>query len=595
MKSSQIRQKYIEFFKSKGHKEIPQASLVPENDPTVLFTTAGMHPLVPYLLGEKHPDGTRLVNVQRCLRTEDIDLVGDQTHNTFFEMLGNWSFGDPSEPDGIGQAGYWKKEAIGWSWEFLTKELGIDKDRIAVSCFVGDDDAPQDTESVEIWKGLGVSEDRIALLGKEDNWWGPAGNTGPCGPDTEMFVWTGKSNAPAKFDPQDKSGSDGWIEVWNDVFMQYNKTADGKYLPLEQRNVDTGMGLERTAMVLQKVDSVYDTDTFLPIIEKVRECGAVSDVEARIVADHIKSSIFLLMDGVVPSNREQGYVARRLIRKVALIAHRKQFTNNWVADIGESLIEVYASSYPNLSKHKAVIVDSFRAEVVKFESTIHKGLSVFENYTKDKTKITGGELFDLYQSYGFPVELSRELAKERSIEIDSKAIEEYKAALTDHQEVSRKGLEKKFKGGLADHSEMSTKYHTATHLLHQGLRDVLGDHVQQKGSNITAERLRFDFTHKDKMTHEQISAVETAVNKVILDDIPVTSREVSLVEAKESGALGFFEEKYGEKVKVYSVGDYSKEICGGPHVEHTGVLGKFKITNEVSSSQGIRRIKAILE
>lgn len=588
MKSSEIRKKFINFFKKKEHKEIPQASLIPEHDPTILFTTAGMHPLISYILGEKHPEGTRLVNVQRCIRTEDIEKVGNKTHNTFFEMLGNWSFGD-----------YWKKETIEWSWEFLTRELKIPKEKIAVSCFAGDSDASRDDESIKIWKDLGIPEKRIALLGKKDNWWGPAGETGPCGPDTEIFVWTSKGEPPKDFNPHDAL----WVEVWNDVFMEYNKTKEGKYGPLKQKNVDTGMGLERTAMVLQGVDNVYETDLFKPIIEEIKKFGDLDIKDLRILADHLKAAVFLIMDGIEPSNTDQGYVLRRLIRKIVLIEYRNQIKNTWIEKAVNSVINIYRDYYSELRDKEKEILEIIKKESDKFKLTIKKGLQVFKKITNTHKKISGKELFDLYQTYGFPLELSLEVAREESAVLENNAEKDFEKEYKKHQEISRKGAEKKFKGGLADHSEIVKKYHTATHILHQALQDVLSEDVQQKGSNITPERLRFDFTYPEKLTPMQIAEVEKQVNKIIQADLPVECKEMSKEEAKKSGALGFFEEKYGDRVKVFSIGDpligsgqvYSKEICGGPHVNRTGELGKFKITNEKSSSAGIRRIKAILE
>lgn len=588
MKSSELRTKYLEFFKKKGHKVIPSASLIPENDPTVLFTTAGMHPLVPYLLGEKHPEGKRLTSAQKCIRTGDIDDVGDDTHNTFFEMLGNWSLGD-----------YWKEEAINWSFEFLTKELKIPLNRLAVSCFKGDENASKDEESAKIWEKLGIKKERIAFLGKEDNWWGPAGQTGPCGPDTEMFYWKlNTSDVPEVFDPKDKN----WVEIWNDVFMQYVKDKDGKYNLATQKNVDTGMGMERTLSVLNGKENSYETDLFLPILKKIEKLSGKKVEENiplgaqaksfRIVADHIKASTFLIASGVEPSNLGRGYILRRLIRRA--IRHGKQLglKEGFIADIYPAVADVYDGFYPEIEKKKDFILEQFKLEEEKFEKTLENGLREFAKLGN----VSGKDAFNLYQSFGFPIELTQELAKEKGIQVD---LGEFKKELEKHQELSRTASAGMFKGGLADNSEQTTKLHTAAHLMLAGLRKVLGPDVFQKGSNITAERLRFDFSHKEKMTGGQIKDVENFVNDIIKKDLPVSFEEMTLEKAKELGAMGVFESKYGQIVKVYTVGKgkdiVSREICGGPHVERTGILGKFKIQKEESSSSGVRRIKAVLQ
>lgn len=592
MKSSELRQKFLDFYKRNGHNIIPSASLIPENDPTVLFTTAGMHPLVPFLLGEKHPSGKRLADAQKCIRTGDIDDVGDDTHLTFFEMLGNWSLGD-----------YWKEEAIKWSFEFLTKELNIPLDRLAVSCFVGDKDAPKDEESAQIWESLGIKKERIAFLPKEDNWWGPAGKTGPCGPDTEMFYWKlNDKPAPEVFDAKDKN----WVEIWNDVFMQYVKDEKGEYNPAPQKNVDTGMGLERTLAVLNGKETVYQTDLFVPITKKVRELAGIECKEdspcsvehkkaIKIVADHLKAATFIIGDnkGVVPSNLGQGYLVRRLIRRAVRFGKKLGIEKkNWTKEITEVVIEMYKDAYPELEKNEKFIIDELTKEEEKFEKTLENGLREFEKLET----ISGKDAFNLYQSYGFPIEITEELAREKGVEVD---VEEFKKELEKHQDLSRTASAGMFKGGLADASLETTKLHTAAHLMLAGLRKVLGDNVYQKGSNITAERLRFDFSHKDKMTSEQIKEVEIFVNDIIEKDLPVSCEEMTLDEAKELNAMGVFESKYGEKVKVYTVGTgeeiISREICGGPHVDRTGILGHFKIQKEESSSSGVRRIKAILE
>jgi alanyl-tRNA synthetase len=601
-----LRQKYFDFFQSKGHRLIPSASLIPENDPTVLFTTAGMHPLVPYLMGETHPEGTRLVDAQKCIRTDDIEEVGDTTHHTFFEMLGNWSLGD-----------YFKEEAITWSWEFLTdpKWLGIDQKRLACSVFAGDADAPFDAEAFEIWKKLGMPEERIAKLPKKNNWWGPAGVTGPCGTDTEMFYWVGDPDqVPASFNDDNAL----WVEIWNDVFMQYNKTAAGTFETLAKKNVDTGMGLERISAVINGLADNYRTDLWLPIIEKIEELSGkkYADSQAvtrlmRIVADHIKAATFIIGDekGITPSNTGAGYIVRRLLRRAVIHGQRLGIKKgeNWVYKVAEAVIGVYTEAYPELVRNFEYIKKNIEEEEGKFEKTLENGLKEFnEQCASMLCRITdeddvlatmpGETVFKLFATYGFPLELIKEIAKERGIEIDEKGFdEEFKK----HQELSRTASAGIFKGGLADASEETKKLHTAAHLLLAALRQVLGDHIFQKGSNITAERLRFDFSHQEKMTAEQITEVEKFVNEAIDKNLPVVCEEKLLSEAKADGAMGVFDSKYGEKVKVYKIGDgdnlVSNEICGGPHATHTGELGHFKIVKEESSSSGVRRIKAILE
>jgi len=592
MDSSELRQKYLDFFKKHGHKIIPSASLIPENDPTVLFTTAGMHPLVPYLLGEKHPAGKKLVSAQKCIRTGDIDDVGDDTHLTFFEMLGNWSLGD-----------YWKEEAIKWSFEFLTKELEIPLERLAVTCFAGDLNAPKDDESAKIWEALGIKKERIAFLPKEDNWWGPAGKTGPCGPDTEMFYWKLNSTpAPEKFDAKDKN----WVEIWNDVFMQYVKDDDGNYNSAKQKNVDTGMGLERTLAVLNGKEAIYQTDLFELIISKIKElsgkhcqtdkpCNCGDKKAIRIIADHLRAVTLIMGDSmaITPSNIGQGYIVRRLIRRAVRFGKKLGITKiNWTRDVAEVVVEKYKDVYPEINKSKNFILDELAKEEEKFEKTLENGLREFEKLQT----VSGKDAFNLYQTYGFPIEITEELAREKGIEVD---LEEFKKELEKHQDLSRTASAGTFKGGLADHSEQTTKLHTAAHLMLAGLRKVLGDSIIQKGSNITAERLRFDFSHKEKMTSEQLKDVENFVNGIINKDVPVTCQEMTLKKARELNAMGIFESKYGDKVKVYTIGSgddiASREICGGPHVERTGVLGHFRIQKEESSSSGVRRIKAILE
>jgi alanyl-tRNA synthetase len=571
MTSKELRQKYLDFFKEKGHSIISPASLIPENDPTVLFTTAGMHPLVPFLLGEKHPGGKRLADCQPCIRTDDIYEVGDCTHLTFFEMLGNWSLGD-----------YFKKEAIQYSFEFLTdkKWLGIPLEKLAFSFFAGDEDAPRDEEAKNIWLGLGVSEKRIKGLPKKDNWWGPAGQVGPCGPDTEMFYWSGKEKAPENFDPNDKK----WVEIWNDVFMQYFKNMDGVYESLPQKNVDTGMGLERTLAVLNGEGNVYMTDLFEKPHKKLHEFLKKEDCTIeRVVLDHLRAATFLAAEGVEPSNKDRGYIARRLIRRAIIKAKQIGIEKNLAVPIAEEVIETYKDFYPILVAKKENIKNILRTEEEKFEITLEQGLKEFEK---------GKDAFTLYTTYGFPIELTLEIAKEKGITVD---IAKFEEELKKHQELSRTASAGMFKGGLADTGEKAAKYHTATHLLLAALREILGDHVFQRGSNITAERMRFDFSHPQKMTPEEIKKVEDIVNEKIKENIPVVCAEMGLDEAKGKGMMGIFENKYGEKVKTYAISEFSKEICGGPHANSTGDLGKFKIIKEEASSSGVRRIKAVLE
>ncbi len=588
MEACELRNKFLNFFKERGHTIIDSASVVPENDPTCLFTTAGMHPLVPYLLGEDHPGGSRVANVQKCVRTGDIEEVGDDVHLTFFEMLGNWSFGD-----------YFKKEAINWSYEFLTSSefLNLPIEKLAVSVFAGDDDAPFDSEAYDMWKELGIADGRIAKLGKKDNWWGPAGQTGPCGPDTEMFYWVGEEPAPEVFDPENKL----WVEIWNNVFMQYNKTADGNFVPLEQTNVDTGMGVERVTAILQGKSTPYETILFAPLFDKLSEMATEevtsSNVSARIVVEHIRSATFMLADGVVPGNVDQAYVLRRLIRRSVNEARKLGVDGEFASAIAQVVIENYGSFYTELERNKEVIIEEMQREEQQFKTTLEKGLKEFYKMINaipphiKKKVVAGRKAFNLYETYGFPLELTIEMAEAEGFTVD---IDGYNKSLKKHQELSRKGAEQKFKGGLADDSEQSARLHTATHLLHEALRQVLGDHVAQKGSNITAERLRFDFTHPEKMTKEEVQKVEELVNAQIAANHPIGFENVTVEEAKAQGAIGLFEAKYGEVVKMYSMGGFSKEICGGPHAATTGELGVFKIKKEQSSSRGVRRIKAVL-
>jgi len=538
-----------------------------------------MHPLVPFLLGQKHPQGKRLTNNQKCIRTGDIEEVGDTTHLTFFEMLGNWSLGD-----------YFKKEAINYSYEFLTKYLKLNPKNMHVTCFKGDKDAPKDEESAKIWESLGIPKERIYFFGKKENWWGPAGNTGPCGPDTEMFYDIGIEPCNENCNPSCNCGK--YVEIWNDVFMQYNKTANGKYEPLKQKNVDTGFGLERAAMILQNKKTIYETELFEPIVKKIKEISTKENERSlRIVADHLRASTFILAEQVHPSNIEQGYVLRRLIRRAIRHGKKLGIEDCFTYKIALTIINNYNQDYPELEENKDFILEEIKKEEKKFENTLKKGLRVFKKETKNLKKIPKELAFKLYQSYGFPLEMTQELAKEHNLKLESGFEDE----LRKHQELSRKATEGKFGSGLADHSEEVTKLHTATHLLHQALKKVLGKNIQQKGSNITKERLRFDFNYDKKLTQEEIKEIEKIVNKKIQQGLEVTFKEMSYDKAKETGATGLFANKYGDKVKVYSVGDFSKEICSGPHVKNTKELGKFKIVKEKSIASGIRRIRAVLK
>ncbi len=591
MERAELIRKYMEFFKAKGHKETANSSLVPENDPTVLFTTAGMHPLVPFLLGERHPLGKRLCNVQRCVRTQDIDSVGDSVHHTFFEMLGNWSLG-----------GYFKDGAIKLSFEFLTNALKIPKDRLAVSCFAGDRDSPRDKESADVWMSLGIPEGRIAFLGKEDNWWGPPGKTGPCGPDTEMFYWSAASPPPKKFEPADSR----WVEIWNDVIMQYNKDEKGVFGELKQKNIDTGMGVERTVAVLNGLADDYLSGCFMPIIRKLEELSGKgykgNEKEMRIIADHIKAAAFIIADGVSPSNAERGYVLRRLIRR-AIRYGRMLGLQGFASEVALPVFEIY-SDYDFLKKSKSRAISELDEEEKRFAKTLEQGMREFERLAASaadsspaKSCISGKDAFLLYQSYGFPIEMTLELAKEKGITVDLKSFEEENRK---HQELSRTASAGVFRSGLADSSEDTKRLHTATHLLNAALKAVLKNKdMHQKGSNITAERLRFDFSFDRKLTQEELKNIEKLVNDKIKECLPVSVKEMAPEGALKSGAEGMFGHKYGEKVTVYSVGaagkEFSREICAGPHAKNTGELGKFKIIKEEASAAGVRRIKAALE
>ena len=589
--------KYIEFFKSKKHHHVPSASLIPENDPTVLFTTAGMHPLVLYLIGEKHPLGKRIVSVQKCIRTGDIDEVGDEVHHTFFEMLGNWSLGD-----------YFKEDAIKFSFEFLTKTLKIPVEKLAITCFIGDKDAGKDTQSEKIWLNLGISKDRIAFLPKKDNWWGPAGTTGPCGPDTEMFYWKSKEKVPKKFNPDD----DNWVEIWNDVFMEYNKKKSGKYEPLSQKNVDTGMGVERTVAVLNNLEDNYQSPIFIPIIKEIEKISKKKyDIKKfpnetkamRIIADHLRASVFILGDekAIAPSNIGQGYVLRRLIRRTIRYGKILNINENFTVKIAKVILPSYVD-YEELHRNHKFIYEQLEAEENRFKETLEKGLKKFNEISKDKI-ISGKEAFLLFQSYGFPIEMTQELADEKGNKID---LEEYNDEFKRHQDLSRTMSAGAFKSGLADDSETTKKLHTATHLLNEALRKVLSKDIVQKGSNITPERLRFDFNFPRKLTDEEIKKIEDLVNQKIKEALPVHRVEMPLKKALSSGAQSEFGGKYPDVVSVYTIGyskedpksketHFSKEICTGPHVNNTGEIGSFKIIKEESSAAGIRRIKGVVE
>ena len=648
LSSNELRALFLKFFQKKGHSVIPSASVIPENDPTVLFTTAGMHPLVPYLLGQKHPQGTRLTDVQKCIRTGDIDEVGDMSHLTFFEMLGNWSLGD-----------YFKDQMIPWSWEFLTSPewLGIDPDKLAFTVFEGDEDCPRDEEAANLWRKCGVKDDHLFYLPKEHNWWGPAGVTGPCGPDTEMFIITKKPCGP---DCSPACHCGAYLEIWNDVFMQYNKQKDGSFVPLTQKNVDTGMGLERTICVLNGKKSVYETDAFTGILAKIEElCGKkyTSDDENtrafRIVADHMRTSTFIIGDprGIGPSNVGQGYILRRLIRRAVRYGMGLGLQEGFTAEIAKVIIDQYKAVYPELEQNKAFVLEQLTLEEGRFARTLKQGEKEFDKVMNNlrrtreamekiladdtlaaaeeavkthvlrpqpdmvsaieavkagdlaKVKaecqkihdslnvIDGRSAFKLYDTYGFPIEITKELAAENGLTVDEA---DFAKRFEQHQATSRSGAEQIFKGGLADHSEQTTCLHTATHLLQAALRKVLGDEVHQKGSNITAERLRFDFTFGRKVTPEELAQVEALVNEAIAAKVPITMEEMTVSEDKAQGAMGLFESKYGEVVRVYTMGPYSKEICGGPHANNTGDLVSFKIIKEEASSAGVRRIKATI-
>ena len=599
MNANELRSKYIEFFKSKNHVEISGQSLIPENDPSVLFTTAGMHPLVPYLLGEPHPAGTRLTDYQKCIRTGDIDEVGDPSHLTCFEMLGNWSLGD-----------YFKKESISFSYEFLTspKWLGLDPKKISVTVFAGDENAPRDEEAATAWIANGMPEDKIAYLPASDNWWA-AGPTGPCGPDTEIFYWVGEGLPPKGSNKGTDSAN--WMEIWNNVFMQFNRVDEKTLEPLPKKNVDTGMGLERTNCILQGKTSVYLTEVFQPIIHKIEELSGykygeedAKDQSVRIIADHTRSATFILGDqkGVTPDRVGAGYVLRRLIRRAVRHGMKLGIDKDFMAEIAAVVVENFKNAYPELEQNKDKIYSELTKEEAKFRTTLKKGEAEFQkmlpNLNKNPKKIISGKVaYNLYETYGYPLELTQELGKENGFTVD---VEGFKEAERKHQEASKTAEAGKAKGGIAEQSDVATKYHTATHLLQQALFEVLGDQVAQKGSNINSERMRFDFTFERAMTAEEIQKVQDIVNEKIKEDLPVTMEVMTLDQAKAEGARALFVNKYGEQVKVYTIGRdakkdwFSKEVCGGPHVQHTAQIGDFKIVKEQSSSAGVRRIKAVI-
>ncbi|HZU69982.1 MAG TPA: alanine--tRNA ligase [Ktedonobacteraceae bacterium] len=595
MSGEQLRQSFLSFFAERGHTIIPSAPLVPENDPTALFISAGMQPLVPYLLGESHPGGKRLANVQKCLRTDDIEEVGDISHNTFFEMLGFWSLGD-----------YWKQDSQRWTLEWFTQVLGLEQERISVTVFAGDNDAPRDDEAARVWLELGIPQERIYYLPKKDNWWGPAGTTGPCGPDSELFYDTGLPKHGPDCRPGCSCGK--YIEIGNNVFLQYNKTAQGTFEPLKQRNIDVGLGLERTLCVVLGTEDVYSTDLFSTIVQRIHELRTRQGSKialppeqeqrlVRIIADHLRAATFLIADGVTPSNVEQGYICRRLIRRAVRCGHELGISGAFIAEVAQAVIDRYGAVYPELDQHRTTIAGELTREEERFGRTLARGLREFEKieqglHRQGQTVVPGEAVFRLFDTFGFPPTLTAELAQERGLTAD---LEGFDTLFKRHQERSRQANTEKFKGGLADHSERTTQLHTATHLLHQALRDVLGTHVHQMGSNITPQRLRFDFSHPTKLTPAEIKRVEDRVNQQIQRDLPVTMEVMPLQQALDQGALAFFGERYGDLVKVYKIGDYSMEVCGGPHVQHTGTMGHFRVLKAENIGQGVQRIRAVLE
>jgi len=611
MTGDELRQAFLRFFAERGHSIIPSASLVPENDPSALFTSAGMQPLVPYLLGEIHPLGQRLVDVQKCLRTDDIEEVGDISHNTFFEMLGFWSLGD-----------YWKQDSLRWTLEWFTRVLGLEQDRISVTVFAGDSDAPQDEEAVQIWLELGIPNERIYYLPKKDNWWPPVGKTGPCGPDSELFYDTGRPKHGPDCQPGCTCGK--YIEIGNNVFMQYYKTEEGAYVPLKQRNIDVGIGLERTLCVHQGTSDVFTTDLFMPIVQRINELRLkqdgstpdhlARDVELRgrtdnvtlsaeqeqklmrIIADHMRAATFIIADGVLPGNVEQGYICRRLIRRAVRCGHELNMPDVFIAEVAQAVITGYGSIYPELKERRSIILNELTREEERFRKTLSRGLREFQKqeerlHQRGETILPGEIVFRLFDTFGFPPSLTAELGQERGLIAD---LDGFNVLFKGHQERSRQANQKRFAGGLADHSERTTQFHTATHLLQQALRDVLGTHVHQVGSNITQERLRFDFAHPKKLTREEMHCVEEIVNQQITRDLQTTMEVLPLQQALDQGALAFFGDRYGDVVKVYKIGDYSIEVCGGPHVQHTGNMGRFCIIKAETIGQGVQRIRADL-
>lgn len=588
MTANELRTMYVSFFKERGHKEIASASLLPENDPTVLFTTAGMHPLVPYLLGEKHPGGNRLTGIQKCVRTDDIDEVGDDTHLTFFEMMGNWSLGD-----------YFKEESISMSYEFLTNYLKIPVEKLAVTVFEGDALVPADIEAEQKWKGLGLRDEQVYRYGREDNWWGPAGQTGPCGPDTEIFYDMGKPKCGPNCGPSCKCGK--YVEIWNNVFMQFNKEADGSFSELAQKNIDTGMGLERILTIFNGKTNIYDTELFAPLMTKLEKIlenlgKTIPERDKRIICEHIRATTFILGDPkrITPSNTEQGYILRRFIRRIIRLFKKADIHENYLSMLSESIIHQYQEVYPELGENRLFILEQLDKEYNLFSKTLDEGLKKANRYLDNmgNSEVLSGELaFKLYDTYGFPIEFTSELAQERGYLVD---MDGFYQKFEEHQEKSRQGAAGKFAGGLADHNEQTARLHTATHLLNGALRKVLGDNINQRGSNITSERLRFDFSFDRKLTQEELDQVTSIVNEAIEKQIEVIMEELPLKDAYESGAIGVFSNKYEEIVKVYTIPGYSKEICGGPHAKNTSELVSFKILKEESSSAGVRRIKAVI-
>ena len=594
MTGDELRQSFLNFFAERGHAIIPSAPLVPENDPTALFISAGMHPLVPYLLGESHPEGRRLANVQKCLRTDDIEEVGDISHNTFFEMLGFWSLGD-----------YWKRDSLRWTLEWFTRVLGLEQERISVTVFAGDSDAPRDDEAVHVWLELGIPQERIYYLPKTDNWWGPAGKTGPCGPDSELFYDTGRPEHGPGCQPGCNCGK--YIEIGNNVFMQYNKTAEGRFEPLKQRNIDVGLGLERTLYIVQGTEDIYTTDLFASIVQSINELRkrqggktALSSEQEqrliRIVADHVRAATFIIADGVLPGNVEQGYICRRLVRRAVRCGHELGMPGIFTAEVAQAVIARFGQIYPELEQRQATILNELTREEERFGKTLARGLGEFQKLEeglrqRGESVLAGKAVFRLFDTFGFPPTLTAELAQERGLSAD---LDGFNTLFKQHQERSRQANQRRFAGGLADHSERTTQLHTATHLLHQALRDVLGTHVHQMGSNITPERLRFDFSHPYKLTTEEIRRIEEIVNQQIQRDLQTTMEVMPLQQALDLGALAFFGERYSDLVKVYKIGDYSMEVCGGPHVQHTGEMGRFRITKTENIGQGIQRVRADL-